>query len=380
MAAPKILLSIIDELVSSDTPMKITFSKARLGHKLVNSYIDSINQDEATVYKVVDRSDTQDFTSILRKDQLVEMVDQKLNNEFYFVDLFSSKGDYSLMQSSKGKQTLIEKKSSTAIASGASHNHEKKYLIKSDLPFLHHLGITSATGEVYASMQKKYRQINKYVEVFSAFLDKLPMKLVIADMGSGKGYLTFALYHYLTQNKGREVDITGYEIREDLIESCNTIARKCRYDGLHFVQGSLDIIAPISTTNVVIALHACDIATDMAIDKAIGLRAELILISPCCHKQVRKQMTTKDGITAYGILEERQAEIITDAIRALIMEERGYDTKVFEFIDTEHTSKNLMISAQYSGNKMDHQQEIQRIKAMYGIKEHYLEKLVKVKH
>ena len=210
----------------------------------------------------------------------------------------------------------------------------------------------------------------------------LPPDFHIADMGSGKGYLTFALNDYLVNSLHLNPEVTGVEIRRELVDRCNEIAQKAGYDRLHFQAGSIDS-AEVPDADMLIALHACDTATDDAISRGIRGGASVIICAPCCHKQIRKQMHPVNGLRAiseYGILEERQAEILTDTIRALIMEAFGYRTKVFEFISTEHTPKNVMLAGIRSkGEPTDKDKfldQVKNLKALFNIHYHQLEKLM----
>jgi hypothetical protein len=200
-------------------------------------------------------------------------------------------------------------------------------------------------------------------------------------MGSGKGYLTFALYDYLTNTLGKKPVMTGVEFREDLVKSCNLIAEKSKFDQLNFIAGTIEEVE-LKGIDILIALHACDTATDDAIYRGITAGASLIVCAPCCHKQIRKEMNVTNelhSLVKFGILKERQAEIITDTIRALILEAYGYKTKVFEFISTEHTPKNVMIVGRKTAGENPAKEKIFRdiaaIKASFGIKGHYLEGL-----
>ena len=235
-------------------------------------------------------------------------------------------------------------------------------------------------------MTDKFKQINRYIELLSPYLKEIEFKdnFHITDMGSGKGYLTFALYDYLTNNQSKVVRMTGVEFRDDLVKTCNTIAEKANFKNLKFIKGTIEK-AKIEQLDVLIALHACDTATDEAIFRGIKSNASLIVCAPCCHKQIRKEFNVTNELSYvvnHGILKERQAEIITDALRALIMESFGYKTKIFEFISTEHTPKNLMIVGQKTGNTLKDKEliyeNIAAIKNTYGINKHYLEKLLNI--
>ena len=232
-------------------------------------------------------------------------------------------------------------------------------------------------------MQHKYKQINRYVEIIEGILKDTIIKnnFSVVDMGSGKGYLTFALYDYL-QNKYDAVKVTGIEMREDLVLKCNNIAVQSKYSNLHFEKGSINETT-LASVDMLIALHACDTATDDAIAKGIKANATYIICAPCCHKQIRKQMAPINAlklITKHGILLERQAEMVTDTIRALILEANGYKTKVFDFIEEEDTPKNVLIvgtKTNFSEELLkENMEKVQDLKTMFGIKEHYLETVV----
>jgi len=269
-----------------------------------------------------------------------------------------------------------------------SHDKPKDKLIQTENnTYLRDLDIVNANWEVRREMNDKYKQINQYIELMKPYLtDKLLQNNChIADMGSGKGYLTFALYDYITNTLQKNIQMTGVELRPDLVNKCNTIAKKSNYNNLAFVLGSIKD-TNLYNIDVLIALHACDTATDDAIYRGIISKSSLIVCAPCCHKQIRQAFNVGsplDQVTKFGILKERQAEIITDSIRALIMEAHGYKTNVIEFISTEHTPKNVMIvgekTAQDNPNKQQIIENIAAIKQIFGIKEHYLEKLFQKK-
>jgi hypothetical protein len=265
-----------------------------------------------------------------------------------------------------------------------SHDKLKKQWISTENNlYLHELGITNATGEIRPGMHDKFRQINKYIEVVSGLIDenRFCENVKIADMGSGKGYLTFALFDYLSKNTNLKPVISGIEFRQDLVDFCNKTAQKANFENLNFVQGTIEN-SVFENINILIALHACDTATDDAIAKGINSGARLIIVAPCCHKQIRKQFNVTNELASvlkHGILKERQAELITDGIRALILEAHGYKTKVFEFISTEHTPKNVMIVAEKTeknSNKDEILSKIKSIKNFFGIGYHYLEKIL----
>jgi SAM-dependent methyltransferase len=253
--------------------------------------------------------------------------------------------------------------------------------------YLHQLKITDEKGAVNNNSQDKYKQINHYVELLSPLIKNLPKHEVIkvADMGAGKGYLTFALYDYLTNVLNLKSQVTGVEYRNDLVELCNSISKKSIFNGLTFTQGTIKDYE-IDNINILIALHACDTATDDAIYKGITANADLIVVAPCCHKQIRRELEKHkikndlDFLLKHGIFLERQSEMLTDGLRSLILEYFGYSTKVFEFISEAHTPKNVMIVAEKK-SKADFQKQeilkkIEDTKLYFGIEYHYLEKLM----
>jgi hypothetical protein len=233
-------------------------------------------------------------------------------------------------------------------------------------------------------MSDKYKQINQYIELLAPYLNDLSSinNLHIADMGSGKGYLTFALHDYIVNKLKLNAKTTGVEFRQELVDTCNTIAQKAGLKNISFVKGTIEK-TELDKIDILIALHACDTATDDAIYRGIKSEAELIVCAPCCHKQIRKAMNVSNelnNITRFGILKERQAEIITDTLRAMILEANGYKTNVFEFISLEHTPKNVMIVGRKTTAKKTNKKQIltniASIKKLYGIEKHYLETLL----
>ncbi|HAQ60607.1 TPA: hypothetical protein DCR49_01150 [Candidatus Delongbacteria bacterium] len=249
--------------------------------------------------------------------------------------------------------------------------------------YLERLGVTR-NGKVIEGMSGKFRQINRFVETIDGLLDDSGLnskdELTVYDMGSGKGYLTFAVYDFLAIELKINTDITGIEFRPDLVELCNKISEECKFSGLKFLSGNISA-TKIEKADIFIALHACDTATDDAIFKGITAGAEVIIVSPCCHKQIRKQLCIENElkeITRHGILEERFAEMVTDTLRALTLEANGYKTHIFEFIADEHTHKNIMITAVKKKKTADpslYFDKIGSIKKFMGIKKFYLEDL-----
>jgi hypothetical protein len=279
-----------------------------------------------------------------------------------------------------GDKVRLKRSEAQREAVGAEHDRAKARLLEADRPWLRALGITGKDGKVRADGQDKFRQINRMVEIFAPLIEGLKGNPVrIADMGAGKGYLDFALYDYLSA-QGRPAEIVGVEMREALVRDGNATAQTSGFDGLRFEAASiLDFDA--TGMDAVIALHACDTATDDAILKGIRGGAGLIAVAPCCHRQVRRQMEAGSAdvalgpILRHGIFMERQAEMVTDALRALLLEREGYRTRVFEFVSDAHTPKNNLIVAEWGGarERAAVEAEIAAVKAAFGVAEHYLE-------
>jgi SAM-dependent methyltransferase len=332
------------------------------------------------------RYTSKDVTKNYDVKESLMLIEKMLQADFFNADVFTTEKDFHL---SAGKNETLKLIARPASLSQKEDNllHDKKktrIIAASQNIYLEELGLTNAAGAVKKDMQDKYKQINRYIEIIEGIIKEvqLPDNFTVADMGSGKGYLTFALYDYLHNTLKKQVYATGTELRNDLVEKCNSIAAKAGFANLYFKQGSIEESA-LPSIDMLIALHACDTATDEAIYKGIHANAAVIICAPCCHKQIRKQMMPDNAlqsITRHGILLERQAEMVTDAIRALILEAFGYKTKVFDFIATEHTPKNVMIAATKRTkditSKEVYLEKIKALKAMFNIRQHQLEKLM----
>ena len=248
--------------------------------------------------------------------------------------------------------------------------------------------MTTARHELVPAMARKWKQINKFIEVFSHALSHSPLQqrdpqlpIHVVDFGSGKGYLTFAMHDYLRNSLGLQGQVTGVELREDMVRLGNTAAARLEQPGLRFEHGDVRTYTP-AAIDVMIALHACDVATDYALHLGIRSNAAIIMCSPCCHKQIRPQMHTPSllkPMLQYGVHLGQEAEMVTDSLRALLLEACGYETKVFEFVSLEHTNKNKMILAVKRPEPVapgELLEKIRGIKQFYGIQEHCLETLL----
>ena len=324
---------------------------------------------------VVYRHDTRDVTKNYTHIDFVVLCSEWMESQFFNATLTLDVVEHKLL-SNKKNASVKSTQTRGALAVCDLHDRQKSRLIPEDTPFLRSLGISSAGGKVYQASQGKYRQINKFVEILDGLCVGKSIKTV-ADMGCGKGYLSFATYSHLVTLQ-KDISLVGYELRPKLVTEINSIARLHKLSGLSFEVGDISQI-DIPKTDMVIALHACDIATDLAIAKGIEVGAELIVVSPCCHKQIRKTMKGNPRTVSslsHGIMKERMAEWLTDAIRALLLESKGYKTKIMEFVSLEHTSKNLLITAEKTKVRPGALLEVAALKEQYGIEEHYLERLI----
>lgn len=336
---------------------------------------------------------TKDITKNHGLDEALDVIAGLLGSQFQNAHLLTQGQEIQLAFSRKGKPSLRVGRVETAEAAPAGHDKEKLRYLELDQPFWVDLGLThEVKGErrLVPAMSRKWKQINKFIEVMAAALKSSPLAdspdVYVADFGSGKGYLTFAMHDWLT-SQGKRPQVTGVELRDDMVQLCGTAAARHGMNGLRFDQGDVRSYTP-ARLDVMIALHACDIATDYAIHLGLRACASIIMCSPCCHKQLRPQMHLPPvlrPLLQHGIHLGQEAEMVTDSLRALLLEAEGYETQVFEFIALEHTSKNKMILAvKKSGAALAAAQQrrpevlaqIAEIKRFYGLREQCLETLI----
>jgi len=350
---------------------------------LKNVYIKLIEIKSGLKFSFIYRYKKKDITKNFDIDKGLDVITKKIENEFKIATLLTLENDIVFERISSDKARIRYNKPSLKKLPNLSHDKTKKRLLESNKSkqYLHLLGISDEEGNIRPKSQDKYRQINNYIELLKPHLNKFSKDtlLNIADMGSGKGYLTFALYDFLMDNSFKDVKLTGVEYRQELVDLCNDISMKSEFKNLLFAQGNIEDYKA-EKLDVLIALHACDTATDDAIFKGIKTGAELIIVAPCCQHQIRQEIEKSNPqnifsqINKHGIFLERQAEFLTDGIRTLLLEYMGYKTKVVEFISDAHTHKNLMIIAEKSSNKKpEYLEQINSIKTMFGIEKHYLE-------
>jgi len=379
----------IDALSSSlrrETFVKLTLGNYKgLDEHLQKIQARLIKTKKGTRLYFLYRSDNRDTAKTFSLTEAVEVVKKALETDFFGAHLFTTENDFQLEIGKKGSRLNIAKPTLRSKPSLA-HDREKTRFVDQSAFYLQALGITSDEGKVRDRSQDKWRQINKFVEILAGLVEKSELsdakQLRIVDMGSGKGYLTFAAYDFFRNVRGIEVTMTGVDVRPDLIEKCNEIARASEFGGLEFVQGGINDL-DLESADILIALHACNTATDEAIYKGIRANASIIVAAPCCHQELRPQIVAPEmlrDVLKHGIMLERTAEFVTDALRSLLLERSGYATKIIDFVPVEHTPKNLMLVGTRDVNidrAADIDREIAEIKEFYSIKEQQLETLLK---
>ena len=269
-----------------------------------------------------------------------------------------------LSSKSKTLTCKYKKAGQLKVQRDLSHNRTKKYIIQEGKPvaFMIDLGVMGQDGKIIRTRYDKFRQINRFLEYIEDILPKLDKEreLTIIDFGCGKSYLTFAMYYYLHELKSYDIRIIGLDLKTDVIRKCNELAKKYQYDKLTFLEGNIADYTGAEEVDMVVTLHACDTATDFALAKAIGWNAKVILSVPCCQHELNRQMKNDvlSPIMKYGLLKERMAALVTDGLRAEYLKREGYDVQVLEFIDMEHTPKNILLRAVKTGRRADNEESI----------------------
>lgn len=380
----RFIASLVD-LISKEQMVSLTLMNKRVkSAELKKISIKLVQLKKGLHLSFVYRYPTNDITKNFSLEKGADHILEQLSTHFLQAILVSTDGELHLSDKGRDKWKIKEKKVEYEGTLSTDHDRQKSRLVSTQAPYLKLLGIANESGAIKKDKQAKYRQINKFIEIIDPIIQKskLAQEISVADMGSGKGYLTFALYDHLNNKLKLKAQVTGIELRPDLVNQCNQISAQIGYKDLTFKEGNIEK-TPINKIDFLIALHACNTATDDAIAKGILSKSQVIICSPCCHKQIRKQMEATDevtSITQYGILKERLAEMLTDTIRALILEAYGYKTNVMEFISTEHTPKNLLITAilaqEIEVAKPEVILKIENLKKRFGIQQHHLEKLL----
>ena len=362
------------------------------GHGVLRTTVRPIALKGQPMLSFVDSLATRDITKNLPVDAGLAQVDELLGDVFRDAHLFTTAAELQLKLGKKGRadaghltEHVLDASAKPALAAGTAHDRAKQRWVDQNRPFLTALGVTTADHALVPAMARKWKQINKFVEIFAHALERSPLKdrpaLRVVDFGAGKAYLSFAVHDWLTQAKQTQADVVGVELRPDLVEQGNRIVQDLQLQGMRLAQGDVRETAP-EPMDVMIALHACDTATDHAIHLGVKAGASVILCSPCCHKQLRPQLLSPHPLRSvfqHGIHAEQQAEMLTDSLRALLLEAQGYDTQVFEFVSLEHTAKNKMILAvkrAAPSSPTAALEQVAELKRFFGVKEQALETLL----
>ena len=381
-------LAKLDASLRAGAFVKLTLSEYRGAETgLRNLYGRPVELRDGPHLSLVWRYATRDVTKNVPLGEAVATLGKLLGAEFGRAHLFTTTGDWQLQCDAGGEGRLKASRPVFAVAPVPEHDQKKRPARAVEhAPFLRALGVTSATGEARPGMADKLRQIQRFVEILGHLVDDSPLRerraLRVLDMGAGKGYLTFATAAFF-RDRGVEADVTGVEARAELVELTNRVARETGFARLHFERGAIgDFAGKNGAADLLIALHACDTATDDALHHGIRAGASLILAAPCCHREIREQLTPPPvlrEVLRHGILAEREAELVTDGIRALLLEIHGYKASVFEFISSEHTGKNLMIAAHQRAQPHDPaplRERLRELLAFYGLREQRLARLL----
>ena len=323
-----------------------------------------IQKRESLLFQCEEYKNNQVFHENLDVENSIEKLDNYME-QFKQMQLETKQHRYTVLVSKKGKVT-IQKKQQTGTVKEVelAHNREKNYILKEGIPvpFLRDLGVMTSEGKIVRTKFDKFRQINRFLEFVEDILPQLDREkeITILDFGCGKSYLTFAMYYYLHELQKYDVRIIGLDLKTDVIRHCNELSEKYGYSKLKFLEGNIADYTGVNEVDMVVTLHACDTATDYALDKAVEWNAKVILSVPCCQHELNGQIKNEilAPILKYGLIKERMAALITDAMRAEYLESQGYDAQILEFIDMEHTPKNILIRAVRTGKKKQNREAI----------------------
>lgn len=335
--------------------IRAVFSNPRVKGNVVKAKLRPMEQKGELLFQLESFTKTQAFHKNLTVEETKDEL-AKLLEEFRQVQVETVSEDITVLLSKKGKATIKRKRKKVqAKAADLSHNRKKKYILEEGIvvPFLQDLGVMTQDGKIVRTKMDKFRQINRFLEFVEDILPQLDKdrELTLLDFGCGKSYLTFAMYYYLKVLKGYNIRIIGLDLKKDVIEHCNQLRTRYGYDKLDFYEGDIASYKGVESVDMVVTLHACDTATDYALAKAVKWGAKVILSVPCCQHEANRTIAdeTLSPVMDYGILKERFAAIATDGARAKLLESKGYQTQILEFIDMEHTPKNLLIRAVKTG-------------------------------
>lgn len=357
------LKSVLDKSFNIDF-VSAVLSNPREKDGTVKVKIRPVMKQDRLLFQCEEYRNNQAFHLNLEAEATSEYVENQMK-VFKQMQMETRQFRYQVLVSKKGKMT-IQKRLQTAEVKEVnySHNRAKHYILEEGktVPFLRDLGVMTKTGEIVRTKFDKFRQINRFLEFIEDILPQLPKdrEVTILDFGCGKSYLTFAMYYYLHELNGYDIRIIGLDLKTDVIEACNQLAKKYGYKKLKFLEGNIADYTGSDEVDMVVTLHACDTATDFALAKAVGWKAKVILSVPCCQHELNGQMANEvlAPLFSYGLIKERMAALVTDSLRAEYLKREGDDTQILEFIDMEHTPKNILIRAVYTGKRGDNDEAI----------------------
>ena len=357
------LKSVLDKSFNIDF-VSAVLSNPREKDGTVKVKIRPVMKQDRLLFQCEEYRNNQAFHLNLEAEATSEYVENQMK-VFKQMQMETRQFRYQVLVSKKGKMT-IQKRLQTAEVKEVnySHNRAKHYILEEGktVPFLRDLGVMTKTGEIVRTKFDKFRQINRFLEFIEDILPQLPKdrEVTILDFGCGKSYLTFAMYYYLHELNGYDIRIIGLDLKTDVIEACNQLAKKYGYKKLKFLEGNIADYTGSDEVDMVVTLHACDTATDFALAKAVGWKAKVILSVPFCQHELNGQMANEvlAPLFSYGLIKERMAALVTDSLRAEYLKREGYDTQILEFIDMEHTPKNILIRAVYTGKRGDNDEAI----------------------
>ena len=341
----------IDEILSFDKLIKVVVSNKLNSTVQYNKVVFALKEkNKKEFYQIEKYTDKQVFHENIETNKLKEKLIEIIKGNYKQVAAWSENNIFDLKISKKGKMHLSKKRSDNKKLVNKSHNKEKNYILKEGMIIepLIDLGVFTKEGKVVNSKYDKYKQINRFIEIIDDEIKKNDYKeLTILDFGCGKSYLTFVLYYYFVKIKNINVKMIGLDLKEDVIKKCNDIAKRYNYENLHFELGDINGFKYNNKVDMVITLHACDTATDYALYNAIKWNSKMIFSVPCCQHEFNSQMKANELsiLTKYGIVQERVAALMTDSVRANLLECMGYKTQLLEFIDIAHSPKNILIRA-----------------------------------
>jgi hypothetical protein len=379
-------LASLRESLDRETFVKLSLGKSQGNEAARKVRITLVDIQAAMHLRFLFQFPSRDITENHNLDRGCEKIAALIGSHYLSANLFTTVADLGLLYNKRGQSTLLRSKPTTQIKPSVDHNRKKNHVVEVGKDFLVQLDVTSPSGQLKPTMASKFKQINRFIEIVDELVRESTLseqpKIRVVDIGSGKGYLTFALYDFFSSKRHKEISVVGIECRPELVALCNQISQRLAFKQLQFQAGQANQV-DLGDVDIMIALHACDTATDDAIFRGIEAKSSIIICAPCCQHEIAPQLPKDNesliGIYRFGLLKQRQADLVTDACRALLLESVGYRVKVIEFISTEHTNKNLMIAAVRDAkvNRSAAAAQYHRLKSLFDFQEHELERLLR---